>query len=196
MVLSRAKRWRWEELEKDSIELGTLAREFEFYNRTEGKSQSTIDWYNLALKQLQRFPSKGERSSVLAGLGEPEVREFILYLQDRNRWQDNPYVSNRQGKLKAISIQTYVRALRAFFNWLYKEGYTTENRLANLKPPKAPTKVVEILTEQEIPKVLPANRDDIEMEITLKLKDENDWGTPSILKASSRVLIIRVYPQE
>jgi integrase/recombinase XerC/integrase/recombinase XerD len=154
MVLTRAKRRRWEELEKDSIELGTLAREFELYNRTEGKSQSTIDWYNLALKQLQSFLSKGERSSVLAGLGEPEVREFILYLQDRNRWQDNPYVSNRQGKLKAISIQTYVRALRAFFNWLYKEGYTTENRLANLKPPKAPTKVVEILTEQEIPKVL------------------------------------------
>ncbi|MDI6815330.1 MAG: tyrosine-type recombinase/integrase, partial [Dehalococcoidales bacterium] len=86
--------------------------------------------------------------------GDPEVREFILYLQERKRWQENPYVLNHQGKLQPISIQTYIRALRAFFNWLYKEGYTEENRLAKLKPPKAPTKVVEILTQEEINRVL------------------------------------------
>lgn len=57
-------------------------------------------------------------------------------------------------KLAPISIQDYIRALRAFFSWLYKEGYTIENRLAKLKPPKAPNKVVEILTQEEIAQVL------------------------------------------
>lgn len=149
MVVSRAKNWRWEELEKDSIELNILAGHFELYNRTEGKSPKTIDWYNLALKQFQRFLVQSERSTQLSELGQAEVREFILYLQGRNRWQENPYVLNRQGKLKAISIQTYIRTLKAFFNWLYNEGYTQENRLARLKPPKAPSKVVEVLTQEE-----------------------------------------------
>ena len=141
-------------MDKDSIELSVLAKQFELYNRTEGKSQATIDWYNLALKQLYGFLNGEERPAILAELGEVEVRQFILYLQGRNRWQENPYVLNRQGKLKAISIQTYIRALKAFFNWMYKEGFTPENRLVKLKPPKAPIKVVEILTQNEIAKVL------------------------------------------
>jgi site-specific recombinase XerD len=154
MVVTRKKNWRWEELDNSNIELSLLARHFELYNRTEGKSPKTIDWYNLALRQFQRFLVKSERSINLNGLGEAEVRGFILYLQERKRWQENPYVLNQQGKLAAISIQTYIRALRAFFNWLYKEGYTGENRLARLKPPKAPTRVVEILTQEEIARVL------------------------------------------
>jgi len=154
MVATKARNWRWEELEKDSIELGVLARHFELYNRTEGKSPKTIDWYNLALRQFHRFLVESERSTSLGDLGDTEVREFILYLKERRRWQDNPYVRKHSGKLAAISIQTYIRALRAFFNWLYQEGYTNENRLARLKPPRAPTKVVEILTQEEIRRVL------------------------------------------
>jgi len=61
-----------------------------------------------------------------------------------------------RGRLAAISIQTYIRALRAFFNWLYREGYTQENRLARLKPPRAQTKVAEVLTPEEIARVLAA----------------------------------------
>jgi len=41
MVVTRARNWRWEELGKDSIELGALAKHFELYNRTEGKSPNT-----------------------------------------------------------------------------------------------------------------------------------------------------------
>jgi len=133
--------------------MGVLARHFELYNRTEGKSPKTIDWYNLALKLFHRFLVESERATRLGDLGDAEVREFILYLE-RRRWQDNPYVRKHRGKLAAISIQTYIRALRAFFNWLYQEGYTSENRLAKLKPPRAPTKVVEILTQEEIKRVL------------------------------------------
>jgi len=137
-------------MEKDSIELGVLAKHFELFNRTEGKSSQTVDWYNLTLKQFHRFLIESEKSTRLCELGEPEVREFILYLQERKKWKDNPYVVNQKGRLASISVQTYVRALRAFFNWLYNEGYTSESRLARLKPPKAPTKVIEVLTPDEI----------------------------------------------
>jgi len=154
MVMTRARNWRWEELEKDTIELSALAKHFELYNRTEGKSPKTIDWHNLALRQFHRFLIESEKATSLGELGEAEVREFILYLQERYKLQVNPFISNHRAGLAAISIQTYIRALRAFFNWLYKQGYTNENRLAKLKPPKAPTKVVEILTQEEMAKVL------------------------------------------
>lgn len=154
MVITKSKNWRWEELEKDSIELDALAKHLELYNRTEGKSPRTIEWYNLALRQFRRFLIESGRPTRLGELGEFEVREFILHLQGITKWRDNPYVPNHNGKLAAISIQTYIRALRAFFNWLHEQGYTYENRLAKLKPPKAPTKVVQILTEEEIAKVL------------------------------------------
>jgi len=154
MLVTRAKNRRWEEMDKDSVELSQLARHFELYNRTEGKSLKTIDWYNQTLKQFHRFLIESEKPTVLGELGEPEVREFIRYLQERKKWKDNPYVLKCKGRLASISVQTYIRALRAFFNWLYKEGYTSENRLARLKPPKAPTKVVEVLTLDEIARVL------------------------------------------
>ena len=47
IMLTKGKNWRWEELEKDSIELGSLAKHFELYNKTEGKSPKTIVWYRL-----------------------------------------------------------------------------------------------------------------------------------------------------
>jgi site-specific recombinase XerD len=52
--------------------------------------------------------------------------------------------------LSPQSIQCYVRAIKAFFNWLYKEGYTKENRLERLKKPKAPKKLIDPLAEAEI----------------------------------------------
>ncbi len=91
MVVTR-KNWRWEELTKESFELTELAKEYELYNRTEGKSPKTIDWYNLSLKQFRRFLMESEQSTKLAELDERHVREFILYLQEKKRWQDqSPY---------------------------------------------------------------------------------------------------------
>ncbi len=141
-------------MDKDLIELLELARYFEFYNKTDGKSTKTISWYNQAIGLFHRFLVKSEKSTRLGDISELEVREFILYLQERRRWQENPHVSDKVGKLAAITIQTHIRALRGFFNWLYREGYTNEHRLAKLKPPKAPSKVVEVLSQEEIARVL------------------------------------------
>jgi hypothetical protein len=47
-------------VEKNSIELSSLAKHFELYNRTKGKSAKTIRWYNLSLKQFNRFLLKSQ----------------------------------------------------------------------------------------------------------------------------------------
>jgi hypothetical protein len=121
MVMTGVKNRRWEELEKDSIDLIVLAKHFELYNRTEGESARTIDWYNEAIGLLKRFLEENCKPTNIGNLGELEAREFIIYLQERSRWQDNPHVTNNRGKLAAITIQTHVRALRGFFNRLYRD---------------------------------------------------------------------------
>ena len=77
MVMTKGKNWRWEELEKDSIELGSQAKHFELYNKTEGKSPKTIVWYSMVLRQFHRFLIESEKSTKLGELNEWLVREFV-----------------------------------------------------------------------------------------------------------------------
>jgi site-specific recombinase XerD len=105
MLSLRVKIPRWEEMEKYSIELGTLAMQYELYNRTEGKSQATIKWYNLALKQFASFLEKEKIPPVLAGLGEAEVRRFILYLQSKNRWQEKGFLKRRTHQMDTRTLK-------------------------------------------------------------------------------------------
>ena len=62
-------------MNKDSIELSALAKYFEFYNRTEGKSPKTVEWYNQALRQFHHFLIKNGKSSRLGELSQAETTQ-------------------------------------------------------------------------------------------------------------------------
>jgi len=150
----RVKNRRWQELEKDNIPLERLARHFEAYNRSEGKSPATVEWYRRVLTYFGNYLNEHNMPSTLGDLNILVVREFVLYLQTKKKWSGHPFVPTPKGNLAAISVQTYVRSLRAFFSWLHREGYTEDNILADLKPPKAPVKFVEVLTDEEVRMIL------------------------------------------
>ena len=100
---------------KDDTPLEKLAQHFEAYNRSEGKSPRTIEWYSRVIKYLTQYL---ERQGYRTQLGEVNihvVREFILYLQTKPKWSNHPFFPSPTGNLAAISVQTYVRGLRAFF---------------------------------------------------------------------------------
>ena len=153
-MVIRAKNRRWQELEKDNIPLKKLAQHFEAFNRSEGKSPATVEWYSRVLRYFDNYLNDHNMPSTLGDLNILVVREFVLYLQTRTKWSGHPYVPTPKGNLAAISVQTYVRSLRAFFSWLHREGYTEDNILADLKPPKAPVKYVEVLTDEEVRRIL------------------------------------------
>lgn len=73
-----------------------------------------------------------------------EAREFILSLRGK-KWNGK--------SLSSHTLNNRVRALRAFFSWLAREGYTEENLLANLKPPKIAQTVIEPLTPEEVERI-------------------------------------------
>lgn len=145
-----AQRWR-KRVEK--LTLGDLIRYFEFHNQTEGKSPKTISWYNQSLGLFERYVVREGLSLRIRDISEPEVRAFIAHLQTKAKWADRP-ASNGDQLLSAAGIQNRVRALKAFFAWLHREGYTEDSRLEHLRNFKAPQKVVNVLTEDEIERVL------------------------------------------
>ena len=128
----------------EKLDLGKLAERFEVHNRSDGKSPRTVEWYNQALDIFTEWLTEEGMSNRLDDIGEDEVRLFVLHLQRRKGlW----------GDASSHTVNNRVRALRAFFNWLYRQGYTECHRLENLKPPKVRQKEIEILTDEEIERV-------------------------------------------
>ena len=153
-MVVKARNRRWQELEKYGSALEKLGRHFEAYNRSEGKSPRTVEWYCRVLCYFQTYLDREGYSTRLGDLTLEVVREFVLYLQTRRKRDKHPYIPSPDGKLAAISAQNYVRGLRAFFSWLHREGYTEENILAQLRPPRAPQKLVDVLTDDEVGRIL------------------------------------------
>jgi integrase/recombinase XerD len=117
---------------------------------TEGKSRKTIEFYSANLKRFNRFLAKLPAALPISELGPPEARSFLSYLQnDAKRWEDNPCVV-AGGHLSAHSVHGYARTLKAFWSWLFAEGYLSENRMTKLKLPKVPKKVVATFTTEQI----------------------------------------------
>ena len=82
------------------------------------------------------------------------LREYILYLMKRNRYDGHPYTPVKIEPLSSATVHGHVRTLRAFFNWLLMEGLTQNNAAKDLKLPKVTKKVVTTLSDQEIESIL------------------------------------------
>lgn len=151
----RRKNVRWEELDKENIDLRNLLRHFVLAKRTEGRSPKTISWYEENLYLFIRFLEESGRSTLLRDVGLQEVREFVLHMQQGwVKHERNPFVKNKTLPLSSHTILSRVRLLKVFFNWLQSEGYTQEPRLALLKPPKAQKSMVDVLDDRELQAIL------------------------------------------
>ena len=128
----------------EKLELGRLAVRFEVHNRSDGKAPTTVRWYNQSLEVFALWLAQEGMSTCLDNIGEEEVRRFVIHLQGRRGlW----------GDASTHTMNNRVKALRAFFNWLYRQGYTECHRLENLKPPKVRQKEIEILSDEEIGRI-------------------------------------------
>lgn len=140
-------------MDKDAVSLEKLMLQYEASNRAEQKSPQTAIWYQTALGQFLHYLRQQRIEPVLGSVDSELVRQYILHLQTRPKYEDHP-ISQTNGKLSPVTVQGYVRAMKAFFNWLYREGYTEEFRLARVKVPKVPRKLIEPLSETEVATIL------------------------------------------
>jgi integrase/recombinase XerC/integrase/recombinase XerD len=85
-----------------------------------------------------------------------KVLTYILHLQKRPKFEGHPYTPTQDVGLSPASVENHVRALRAFFSWLHREGYTDEHVLQRLRLPKAPRLLIEPLNDVEVAAIFSA----------------------------------------
>lgn len=117
----------------------TLLETFEIFKSEKiayGITNITIQGYNESLHRLTT--SLQVDNPLIRDFDKSDIIEFICSLQEDG--------------LKAASINHYLRNIRAFFNWCYKEGFI-ENRI-EIKLVKAQETIKETYTEEELKKLL------------------------------------------
>ncbi len=127
---------------------------YEVCNRAEGKSPKTISWYSANLRRFRNYLKNRHLPDSLDNIDTKLLREYVLYLMKRNRYDGHPYTPVKIELLSSATVHGHVRTLRAFFNWLVTEGLTQNNAAKDLKLPKVSKKVVTTLSDQEIESIL------------------------------------------
>ncbi|NQT73991.1 MAG: tyrosine-type recombinase/integrase [Chloroflexi bacterium] len=145
-------------MKKADWQLGELARIYETYNWSEGKSPRTVEWYNDTLLIFETWLVNDGRPTSLESFNEEVIRAFILYTRNR-RYRGHP--------LKPSTVANRVRALRAFFSWLEREGYVDRHLMASIKQPKVPTIAIEPLSDEEIDRLFAV----FDLNIALDVRD-------------------------
>ena len=114
--------------------------EFLLDQRVRGNSPQTLDYYIFALGLFSNYVGSDH------DVREIDLRlckQYYLYLvEDKN--------------VNSVSVQSYIRGLRSFLRWLYNEEYIEVNICERFKLPKATRKVIDVLSDEEIDKLLAA----------------------------------------
>jgi len=106
------------------------------YARAEGKSPKTIRWVTSSVGYFAAF--LGPQHQDIGCVTGNDLRRFIIALQDQCKFSHHPYNKPQQAKLSPQSIETYCRAIRAFFGFLHREGFIDTNPMEGVKMPKSP----------------------------------------------------------
>lgn len=138
--------------EKMDTALPTMIDLFVATKSTEGKSSKTTEWYRFMLLKFADFVGA---EATIKDFTLNNARSFIAALQGRTeRYSDHPLIPVKKGGLSAYTIHGYVRSLKVFAAWLLDEGFTNTNVLLKLKRPKLPETMIEVLTDEEIQRLI------------------------------------------
>jgi site-specific recombinase XerD len=127
---------------------------YEICNRSEGKSPATVHFYSSNLRQFRLYLQQKRLPDSLDRIDIKILREYVLYLQRRKRYEGSTFTPLQAGTLASASVHAHVRALRAFYSWLVREEIITENVGKDLKPPKVIKKVITTLSDDEIRSIM------------------------------------------
>jgi integrase/recombinase XerD len=123
---------------------------------TSNRSPRTIGNYEDHLKRFSNYLSSGGAPVDIDAITLADARRFVFHLQNEvTRWQNGSHERDL-GRLSPVSVMDYVRSIKAFWNWLVDEGYIEVNPMVKLKLPKAPRKVVDTFSAEQIKDMLAA----------------------------------------
>lgn len=109
--------------------------------RAENVSDRTVETYSEAVHQLATY---------LASRGMPTVPEAIT------REHVESFIGHLLARWKPATAANRYRALQQYFKWLVGEGEITGSPMRNMNPPRVPEQPPEVLSEEDIRRLLRA----------------------------------------
>lgn len=112
--------------------------DFLLEQRVRGNTDKTLEYYQGALGKFLTYAGpQAELETVDLHL----LRAYAVRLQ-------------QGGTLSSTTIQSYIRALRAFLTWCYNEEYMSTDLPQKFKLPKAKRPTIDTLTDEELQRLL------------------------------------------
>jgi len=106
---------------------------------------------NLSERTLQQYrESVSQFGAYLAQMGMPTSPEAI------SREHVESFITYLLSKWKPLTAATRFRGLQQYFKWLLEEGEIKESPMARMKPPRVAEQPPEVLSEDDIHKLLKA----------------------------------------
>lgn len=119
-----------------------------------GLTGETVSWYQ---RHLRLFACKlAEVASItqVEAVKIAHLRQFIQQLMTTQAGANNPRMPTQERLLSPFTVRGYVRAIKVFFAWCYREELLESNPAARLVQPKAPDYLVPAFTVEHIEKML------------------------------------------
>lgn len=141
------------------LPFGSVVEMLDYYRQSleaANRSHKTISWYMEIVFRFFSFLESSKLMRPIPELGREELREYTRYLQDSGRWPNRQGTKEEKGRLSPYSVKGHVRAVKAFWSWLAREGYIEKNALAGFPLPKVPYYVIKTLNGQHIKKLFSA----------------------------------------
>ena len=139
-----------------AINLEHLLEHYRLTAQSEGKSPATIALVTSAVRYLGEFLRDNGIPTDIREIEPEQLRSFTRHLQGRERFPSHPFTKPQGGHLSGHTINAYLRSIRAFFSWAMAEGFIDKSPFSLLKIPKAPTKVIPALTEEQLVSLISA----------------------------------------
>jgi site-specific recombinase XerD len=138
----------------DNKSLSSLIHYYETCNKCEGKSPKTVLFYTSNLSLFQSYITSRHLCDYIDKIDVNLLREYVAYLMNKKKYAAHPFRAQSAETVSKATVHCHVRSLRAFFNWLHREGLIKDNIVGNLKPPKIPRKIISTLSDDEIKVIL------------------------------------------
>ncbi len=132
-----------------------LIDDYCIWHEVSGHSPKTIAWYRWNLGTFTRWLVANNRPTTITQITVADARAFLQAETQRTTLRpDHPTGTERPGSLSDRTLHCYARSIRAFFNWLVAEEYLDKNPMAKLKPPKLEKRIKQVLTVDEVERLL------------------------------------------
>jgi site-specific recombinase XerD len=115
------------------MDIVTITPRYVLTAKAEGLSPKTINHTLGAVRYFAKFSGGIEDVRKVTA---DDLRRFSASIQDKKRWSERSNVKV-QSAISRTSINTYVRAIKAFWSWMQRQGIITHNPLAEVTCPSA-----------------------------------------------------------